>query len=253
MLSNAADRWKRATLTAAAVGWVLLGASATAAAEERAVVELFTSQGCSACPAADNFMKDLAKRPDVVALTFNVDYWDYLGWKDTLGNPENTKRQREYAKRRGDKDVYTPQMVIDGLVHVVGSRRHEVDALIKKRLADETEPEVPLVVRNKGRELEISVGVGPEGKPFDATVWLMMIQPEAHVAITKGENIDREIIYTNVVRKMIPVGMWHGSPMSVTLPAAELVSEEAPNGVVLLQEDDGGPIIAASAIVDLTP
>src|SRR5690606_18754396 len=96
-----------------------IGTAGRVLAEGRAIVELFTSQGCSACPPADELLRELAQKPGVVALTYNVDYWDYLGWKDTLASPENSKRQREYAERRGDRDVYTPQLIINGQTHTV--------------------------------------------------------------------------------------------------------------------------------------
>src|ERR1700704_1739972 len=91
------------------------------------VLELFTSQGCASCPPADALFAQYAKRADVLALTFNVDYWDYLGWKDTLANPDNTDRQRQYATSRGDNQIYTPQLVIDGRTHVIGSDPKQVD------------------------------------------------------------------------------------------------------------------------------
>src|SRR5215213_8380181 len=99
-----------------ALGLVLLGQGASdgAIASPQAVVELFTSQGCSSCPPADALLTDLAQRPDVVALTLPVDYWDYLGWKDTLASPAFTARQRAYAHGRSDRQVYTPQIIVNG-------------------------------------------------------------------------------------------------------------------------------------------
>ena len=101
-----------------------------AAGERLTLVELFTSQGCSSCPPADKLLGELVKRKDVIALTFPVDYWDYLGWKDTLASPANSKRQRAYAKMRGDRQVYTPQMVINGHTHVIGNRSDHVEKAI---------------------------------------------------------------------------------------------------------------------------
>jgi len=218
----------------------------------RAVIELFTSQGCSSCPPADALLHELAKKPGVVALTYNVDYWDYLGWKDTLASPENSKRQREYAERRGDRDVYTPQLVVDGRTHLVGSRRKDIEDTLKARLGAAQPSGPSITVDRRGRELEVSVGPAAKSDhPVNATVWLMMIQPEASVDIQRGENLDKNITYTNVVRKIVPVAMWRGQPLKVVLPASELATPEAPNGVVLVQEDDGGPIIAATDIVAL--
>ena len=98
------------------------------------VVELFTSQGCSSCPPADVVLNTIAHRKDVIALTLPVDYWDYLGWKDTNASPRFTERQRAYAKSRGDGLIYTPQAVVNGLVHVNGASQHDVEQAIGKKI-----------------------------------------------------------------------------------------------------------------------
>jgi hypothetical protein len=116
--------------TSAAIALGALLAAGPAAAETRAVIELFTSQGCSSCPPADALLAEYADRDDVLALSFNVDYWDMLGWKDTLASHDNTERQRNYALARGDGQVYTPQAVIDGRTHVVGSNRDAIEAAL---------------------------------------------------------------------------------------------------------------------------
>ena len=123
----------RRSLLALAAGAVAAGAAGRVKADtvRPAIVELFTSQGCSSCPPADAFMAEVRAMKDVVALTYNVDYWDYRGWRDTLAAPENSKRQYKYAKARGDMDVYTPQMIIDGTSHVVGSQKMAVIAAIR--------------------------------------------------------------------------------------------------------------------------
>ena len=100
--------------------------------ESKGVVELFTSQGCSSCPAADALFVKLAKRSDLIVLTMPVDYWDYLGWKDTLATPGNTARQKAYAKSRGDGQVYTPQAVINGQIHVNGSSESQIENALRK-------------------------------------------------------------------------------------------------------------------------
>jgi hypothetical protein len=112
-----------------AIAGILLAGGANAG-EPKAVLELFTSQGCSSCPPADKLLGEYAKRDDVLVLSFNVDYWDYLGWKDTLANPDNTERQRAYASARGDRQVYTPQVVVNGSAHVVGSNKADIEAAI---------------------------------------------------------------------------------------------------------------------------
>ncbi|WP_170984584.1 DUF1223 domain-containing protein [Rhodoligotrophos defluvii] len=228
-----------------------IGGVAQSWAGGRAVLELFTSQGCSSCPPADKLLHELAQKPGIVALTYNVDYWDYLGWKDTLATPENSRRQREYAERRGDREVYTPQLVIDGRAHAVGSRRDDIERILKAHMAEQR-PAPSLTIDRHGRELEVSIGPAVDpSQPMEATVWLMMIQPEVSVSIQRGENLDKQITYTNVVRRIIPVAMWHGEPLKVSLPASELATPDTPSGVVLVQEDDGGPIIAATDVVVL--
>jgi hypothetical protein len=228
-----------------------LASGVALAGGERTVVELFTSQGCSSCPPADEFLTELADKPNIVALTYNVDYWDYLGWKDTLATAENTKRQKDYAERRGDGAVYTPQMVIDGIEHVVGSRRGEVERLIAESRDESRVTRPSLSIERDGRELAVRIGGQGLAKQVDATVWFLVVEPRVKVQIQKGENLDKTITYTNVVRKMVPVGMWRGQDLEITLPAAEFVQGDKPHGVVLVQEDHGGPILAATAIVSL--
>src|ERR1700750_688452 len=115
-------------LVVAACGLILLGDAA--AADPRAVVELFTSQGCSSCPPADKLLGELAKDANVIALSLPIDYWDYLGWKDTLADKRFTARQKAYSHMRGDRDVYTPQVVVNGSAHVVGSDRAKIEGAI---------------------------------------------------------------------------------------------------------------------------
>ena len=110
------------------VGAGLLLAASSAAAEPKAVVELFTSQGCSSCVAADEYFEELSRRDDVLALSFHVDYWDYLGWQDTFGSPDNTERQRDYADALGDRRIYTPQIVVNGTASMLGSDRTAVES-----------------------------------------------------------------------------------------------------------------------------
>ena len=115
-------------LVAAGVGLLFV---TPAAAEPRAVIELFTSQGCSSCPEADKLLGEIAKDPSVIAVSLPIDYWDYLGWKDTLADPKFTARQKAYSKVRGDRQVYTPQVVVNGKVHALGSDRASIEKAIK--------------------------------------------------------------------------------------------------------------------------
>ncbi len=182
---------------------VMIGGSALAdpvagpTPRNKAVVELFTSQGCSSCPPADALLGRLAEEPELVALSFAVDYWDYLGWRDTLGSPANSERQRNYARARGDGRVYTPQIVVDGVAHVNGADENAVFDAVKiaeKRLAA---VKVPVSMRAEGDALVINVGAAPEGSDRrTATVWLAIAKEVEKVAVARGENHGRELPIT---------------------------------------------------------
>jgi hypothetical protein len=213
----------------------------------RAVVELFTSQGCSSCPAADVVLQDYAKDPGVIALSFPVDYWDYLGWKDTLAAPRNSERQRAYAKVRGDGAIYTPQAVVNGVTHVNGALKADIasaiDATTKKIEADRPQ----LWFWQERNTLNISVGPAAAGHTVkDSTVWLGIVQSSATVDIKRGENSGKSLIYTNVVREMTPIGLWKGQAMQVQIPRAAVMTPDTQKSVVLIQEGKAGPIIAAA-------
>ena len=231
---------------------VLLVAAALSGQEATAgpsVVELFTSQGCSSCPPADAFLGDLAKREDVIALSLSVDYWDFLGWKDTKASPEHSERQRAYARMRGDSQVYTPQMVINGATHVVGSRREEVNAEIERTSAIIAERATEVTITEKAGKLVVDVAgthVATAGDQ-EATVWLVLYETAATVDIKRGENRGRSVTYHNVVREMMPIGMWSGAPVSITLPRKDLVQKGYDGCAVLVQLDGTGPIIGAAA------
>ena len=179
----------------------------TAATSGLIVVELFTSQGCSSCPPADALMGELLKQPNVIGLTLNVDYWDYLGWRDTLASAEYSRRQRAYAQARGDGQVYTPQMVINGQAHVVGSRRRAVD----QSLSASTGTQVPMTMAEQGNEVIVEIDARPDTVAAgEATIWIAMVAPRIDVEIARGENTGRSISYFNVARKLMPAGSWHG-------------------------------------------
>ncbi|MDA7946494.1 MAG: DUF1223 domain-containing protein [Hyphomicrobiaceae bacterium] len=220
--------------------------NAVAEPEQKAVIELFTSQGCSSCPPADKLLGKLARRDDVVALTFPVDYWDYLGWKDTLASPAFSARQRAYAKSRGDGEVYTPQVVVDGVSHAVGSRPSEVRQAIARSKRKLRNARVPLKLRTEGDSLVITVGAAPQGarvKP--ATVWLALVKKAETVKIARGENRGRTITYHKVVRDMTPIGQWTGKRVVIKLPKHHLQNRDADGCTVLLQQDTAGPVLAA--------
>src|ERR1700683_3706443 len=152
MAYNCISRWSGALGVCAIVAIVR-----PALAEPRAVVELFTSQGASSCPAADKIMGELAKDPSIVALSMPIDYWDYLGWKDTLADARFSSRQKAYSQARGDRDVYTPQVVVNGSVHVIGSDLAGIESAIADTDKTEGVMSVPVSVTLAGKQINVSV------------------------------------------------------------------------------------------------
>jgi hypothetical protein len=210
------------------------------------VVELFTSQGCSSSPPGDALLGELSAWPGVVALSFHVDYWDYLGWRDTLGSPEGTRRQRDYAARRGDGHVYTPQMVINGSEQMVGSDRAGLLAAVARHAARAASDFIAVSLASGMREISIEVAAAPsEALRQEATIWVATLVPRAVVVIARGENAGRTISYTNVVHKFMPAGVWHGQHMQLSLPKPAIMAAGT-FCVALLQAGGTGPILGAS-------
>ena len=219
---------------------------ARAAAKPTVIVELFTSQGCSSCPAADAFMKDLIGDPGVLALSYSVDYWDYLGWKDTLANPDFSQRQYDYAKSRGDMSVYTPQMIVNGQSHFVGSHKSSVLEGIASAGAAQGDTIVPLALKASAGEVEITAGAAA-GLPH-GTLWLACVAPAVTVKIERGENAGREVVYHNVVRRMTAAGMWKGEALTIKLPKASIMAKGVKTLVALLQDGSTGPIRGSAVL-----
>src|SRR5881227_3396909 len=188
-------------------------------ADPRAVIELFTFQGCSSCPPADKILGELAKDPSVIALSMPIDYWDYLGWKDTLADSRFTARQKAYSQVRGDREVYTPQVVVNGSVHVIGSDRPGIeDAIHVTRKADGV-MSVPITMTQAGRQINVSVAAsGKSTLPTHGEIWICSITRAVPISIGRGENRGREVTYHNVVRSLVKVGDWDGTPGSWTVP-----------------------------------
>jgi hypothetical protein len=217
------------------------------ATAHKAVVELFTSQGCSSCPKADAVLGDLAKRDDVIALSMPVDYWDYLGWKDTLASPKFSARQRAYALTRGDGAIYTPQVVVNGVAHVNGSDEGAIGRNIEKTGKTLATSFVPIRMSEDKDRLLVETGPTPPGaSPKEATLWLAVIAGNVTVPIARGENQGKTITYNNVVREIMPIGMWSGKPVSVQLARHSFMREGADRCAVLLQQGKAGPIIGAA-------
>ena len=224
--------------TIATAAWVALGSFAVAG--EAVVVELFTSQGCSSCPPADRILGELAERDDVIALALHVDYWDYLGWKDEFANPEHTKRQRAYARAKGERTIYTPQMVIGGQDHVIGSKPMKIGQLIQTH-AGQSQP-VRVKLQRSGDT--VSIRASASGDVSGLVVQLVTFLPKASVDIRRGENAGRRITYHNVVQKMAVVGTWDGAS---DFSKAVRVAEGTPVAVIV-QERSAGPIVGAAQL-----
>jgi hypothetical protein len=235
-------------LASVAAGGMSVGTARGGDQPITAVMELFTSQGCSSCPPADALFAEYVTRPDVLALSFSVDYWDYLGWKDTLARPDNTARQRDYAAARGDGQVYTPQVIIDGRTHVVGSDRAQID----KALAGSALLSVPISLTPSAEALTVTVGDAPTTGMRHATLWLVMYESTVTVPVERGENSGHTLTYNNVVRKLRPVAWWKGKEMTVDLPRSEITHANTARCALLLQSEKGnglpGAILGAAAI-----
>lgn len=218
------------------------GSPEEGAAQGPVVVELFTSEGCASCPSADAVLADLARRPDVIAMSLHVDYWDHLGWKDTLGLPGHTRRQKAYQKTMGTGYLYTPQAVIQGTSQTVGSDRPAIERLIAKAA---TLPHLRLALRDTPDGRVLDIGEGPyQGMP--ATVWLCPLQARADVAVERGENAGKTLTYEWVVRGWTKLGQWSGEALTVALP------DDLPRPAVLLVQagynGHGGAILGAMKV-----
>ena len=189
------------------------------AGEPRAVVELFTSQGCSSCPPADRLMGELAKDSSLVTLSLPVDYWDYLGWKDTLALHGNSNRQRSYATTRGDREVYTPQVVVNGVVHVLGSDKAAIESAIAKTRRNAAPLTLPVKLTVADGKVSVHV---PSAEGGSGEVWLCPVTNKAKVKIGRGENRGHTLSYYNVVRRWVRLGDWNGKAEEFSIPLAKI-------------------------------
>ncbi|MCB1446123.1 MAG: DUF1223 domain-containing protein [Rhizobiaceae bacterium] len=241
-----------AAVLAAAISAGHAAAGETLRSKPIGVVELFTSQGCSNCPKADRAIEQLAGRDDVVTVAYHVDYWNYMGWQDTLSAKENTERQYGYAKTLGIRNVFTPQIVLNG---VRDTKLTDAD-----RIADElgnlrgTREGLPVDVAAElsHDEMTIDIGGGPVPGVDKADVVIAYFRKHSAVEIQKGENQGKKIVYRNAVTKLETVGMWEGKALTVKLPAALLAKRGFDGCAILLQAHDanGNPrrIVGAAAL-----
>jgi len=226
-----------------ALGMTLIAAPtlvlAQSAHQPSSVVELYTSQGCSSCPPADKILGELVQDKDILGLTFSVTYWDYIGWKDTFGNKDNDNRQVYYKQEFGSRYVYTPQMVVGGKEHKVGSDRSGIKSLIADNAGHAQQLALSWAFNDDMLEVQLPEGDG------EATIWLVDIDRSNDVSIGRGENTGQKITYHNVVRKLRSLGNWDGSAQKIVLDLAEMREMGRDGCALIIQQGGHGPIIAA--------
>ena len=212
----------------------LLLPSLARAGEIRGVLELFTSQGCSSCPPADRLLVELARDPDVIALSLPVDYWDYIGWKDTLALPAHGERQKAYAAARGDNHVYTPQIVVNGLAPAIGSDAGEIARAAQRSRADGKAMAVALSLTPNAQG-GLRVSVPADAKGGSATLHLLRVAKQRSVAVGRGENKGSTLTYVNVLRGAQRLADWTGQALTHDIPASHLKGADFDSVVVVLQ------------------
>ena len=231
-------------LAAPAALWGLRGARA---AGPSGVVEMFTSQGCSSCPPADKVLAELIESGEAIGLSHHVDYWDYLGWKDTLASPEATKRQYAYARAFGRRGVYTPQAVVNGRTHHVGSRGREVRARLEGDAAAGIAPDRLVTLTREAAR----VGIVVEGEAAEADLVLVRFDRRHEQVIERGENRGRTITYHHPVREVRALGPWDGTTGAVMV---DLPPNGRAGGVAALLQSRAaggapGPILGAGSLL----
>lgn len=226
----------RVVINAACGLWLCLSGLAFAQSEPVVIVELYTSQGCSSCPPADEFLAKMAMDPSILPLALHVDYWDYIGWKDKFANPKFTSRQKAYAKEFGTRTIYTPQFIVGGIDRVEGNRPDETTALIRKHLS--VAQEIGLTLKRTGDTLVIHADALPS-LGTKANIQLVRYTRSETVNIERGENAGRSIKYYNIVRSWQSLGSWSGkgalemqAEVTGDDPIAVIVQEEGPSHIV---------------------
>ncbi|PTX53525.1 hypothetical protein IQ03_00441 [Gemmobacter caeni] len=233
----------RDALKAACGLWLAFAVAGQAqtAADRPVVVELYTSQGCSSCPPADDLLATLAADPAVIPLALHVDYWDYIGWEDHLAQPGFTARQKAYARAVRSRTIYTPQMIVNGGTRVEGNDPEAVLEAI--RSARGAGSPVTLEVQHEGGQIRVRAQ-SAEGPGLPMKIQLVRYRPEETVNIERGENAGRTVTYRNIVTDWQPVAEWPGQPpLDLTLP---LAGDEP--AVVLIQRAGPAEILAAQRV-----
>ncbi len=257
------------------------GAAPAAPAMRPIVVELYTSQGCSSCPPADAILGKLAERPGIIAISLPITYWDMLGWKDTLASEANTIRQKAYAGAMGHGGIYTPQVIVDGVADVVGSRAANIDAAIAARriqlaqpqapsagtiqIGDEdiaravpaavavgaapprvADPVVPVSVSETPQEMHIDIAAIPAAT--NATIWVFHLRGAVTVKIPAGENAGHTVTYHNVAGEVKAVGIYKGKALSISLPRAAMTGLPHDGVAVVVQKGGYGHVLGAAYV-----
>jgi hypothetical protein len=222
---------------------LLIGIAPAVAVAEGApvVVELYTSQGCSSCPPADRLLGEIADRADVIALALHVDYWDYIGWKDRFADPKHTARQRAYARAQGHRTIYTPQMIVGGVDHVVGFKPMKLAEAIERHSRVGYPVKIRLIRRGDAVEIRA------EGKSTPIAPLIVQVvtySPAETVAIGRGENAGKTLTYHNIVRELKVVGKWNGQGgYAATVP----LDHSGPVAAIV-QHAGHGPILGAARL-----
>ncbi len=216
------------------------------AQESLTVVELFTSQGCELCPPADKILEKISRMDDVLALSLPVDYWDYMGWKDTYGSENNTARQEAYNQRLGRRGVYTPQMIVNGVYDVVGSREEEVAAVLDQARQNSGGS---IAAALKGTRDHLVLELGESELARNAVLRFVWYDSEQKVAIKKGDNSGRSLRYINVVRGAKIIGEWEGAALTMPLDLNALDESGANCAAVIIQDGPDGRILGAAKII----
>lgn len=208
------------------------------------VVELFTSQGCSSCPPADAIVTELAERDEVLPLSLHVDYWDYIGWKDAFAQPQFTTRQKAYAQAAGKRTIYTPQMVVQGVDHVVGVKPMKLAELLMRHKSELRFSKALSVFAEKGA---VEVALRPQpGLPQKMRLQFVRFDAHERVEINRGENAGRVIDYTNIVTEWRAVSDWDGRQET----RFDMVLDDMPTAVILqaVGPNGPGPILSAMRV-----
>jgi hypothetical protein len=244
--------------TAAGAGGILVLPSSSKAENKTSepithVLELFTSQGCSSCPPADKILSELSSRSGVLVLSLPVDYWDYIGWKDTLASPVHTARQRAYAGARGDNMVYTPQLIVNGASHIIGSEKELIEMALQAKREGTLGPwSVPLNLSLNQDKLVVSTSISHAKLLQDSEVTLMAVKSNEVVKIGRGENAGSTIAYTNVVRKILPASEWEKNG-TFTRALSDIKTADTDQVIALVSKkrEAGSPIVIGAARLNL--